>query len=211
MIDDLDIDLDLLPGQGPCIALQAISWEPFNPQSSYFAWRTRLGKSSRSTIMGDLDLLSQGHSLTSYILRTVWPTEFIFCMGDQVRKVFKVHHDGWPWPTFSRSFSKQAISWEPFDLQSSYFAWGTRLGKSPRWIMMGDLDLLSQGHPLTGYIWKTVWPTEFIFCMGDQVRKALKVHHDGWPWPTFSRSFFSSLYLDNHLTYGVHILHVGPG
>jgi hypothetical protein len=118
-------------------------------------------------MMGDLDLLSQGHSLVVYILKTIWPTELIFCMGDQVRKVFKT-------------------------------------------IMMGVLDLISQGHSLAGYILRTIWPTEFIFCREDQVRKVFKVHHDGWPWPNFSRSCFSRLYLRNRLTYRVHILHGGP-
>jgi hypothetical protein len=78
----------------------------------------------------------------------------------------------------------QVISWEPLDLQSSYFAWGTKLPWSLRCSMMDDLDLLSQGHPLAGYSLRTVWPTEFIFCMED---------HDMWPWPTFSRSLFISL------------------
>jgi hypothetical protein len=181
------------------ILLQAIFWEPFDLQSSYFAWGTKLVKSSMS---------------------------------------FKVHHYRWPWPTFSRSFFSrlylenrltfqgppwwvtltyffkvillQAIFWEPFDLQSSYFAWGTRWGKSSMSIILGDLDLLYQGHSLAGYILRTVWPTGSIFSMGDQVRKLFKVH-DEWPWPTFSRSLFSRLYLENRLTYRVHILHERPG
>jgi hypothetical protein len=41
-------------------------------------------------MMGDLDLLSQGHSFTGHILRTIGPTELIFCMGDQVTMGDKV-------------------------------------------------------------------------------------------------------------------------
>jgi hypothetical protein len=81
MMDDLDIDLDLLPGQGLCNTFQSISWEPFDPKSSYFAWGTMLGRPSRFIMIGDLDLLSQGHSLAGHILRTIWLTQFIFCMG----------------------------------------------------------------------------------------------------------------------------------
>jgi hypothetical protein len=64
-------DLDLLPGQGVCNTLQAISLEPFELKSSYFAWGIRLGWPSRSIMMGDLDLLSQGHSSAGYILGTI--------------------------------------------------------------------------------------------------------------------------------------------
>jgi hypothetical protein len=176
----------------------------------------------------------------------------MFWIGNQVGKVFKVHHDGWPWPTFSRSFFSrlylgnhltyrlhilhgepgyqglqvaswwvtltyflkatllQVISWEPLDLQSSYFVWGTKLPWSLRCSMMGDLDLLSQGHPSAGYSLRTIWPTDFIFCMGNQVTKVIKLHHDGWPWPTFSRPLFYRSYLENRWTYRAHIFHGGP-
>jgi hypothetical protein len=190
MMDDLDIDLDLLPGQGQCNTFQAVSWEPIDLQSSYFAWGTTLGRSLRSTMIGDLDLLSQGHSLAGNILRTVWPTKFIFHMGDQVRKLFKVHHDGWPWPTFQgHSLSGHILrTIRPTEF---IFCMGDQVGKVFDVHHVGDLDLLSQGHSFPGFILRTAWPTEFTFCIGMQVTRVFNLCHDEWPWPTFSRSFFN--------------------
>ena len=94
-------------------------------------------------------------------------------------------------------------------LQPSYLAQGDKLASTWSPLILSDLDLIVQGQFLVGDIWRTVWPTTFIFGTGGQVGKPFKSINFGWPWPNCSRSIFGRWYLENCLTNQHHIWHGG--
>ena len=153
--------------------------------------------------------MGQGKSCYGDIRRTVWPTAFIFGTGGPVGKLSKSINFEWPWPNCSRSNLLWLISGEPFELQPSYLAQGDRLASPTSPLIWSDLELIVQGQSIVGDILRTVWPTDFMFGRRRHAGEPFKSINLEWPWPNCSRSIYCRWYIENWLTYNLHIWYMG--